>query len=104
MANNDVELWLSFDDELMHTLSIPVDDCKRFAQHPLKWLRFLGYCIYGTEGNISMSDKGPVVASYETDVQSSCCYFIPDGEYCYALDFTLQDLLPTLFCQGTPLY
>jgi hypothetical protein len=34
-------------------LSIPVVDCNRFALKPLKWLRFLGYAIYGREGRIS---------------------------------------------------
>jgi hypothetical protein len=33
----------------LSVLRIPVDDCNRFAVRPLKWLRYLGYTIYGRE-------------------------------------------------------
>ncbi len=43
-------------------LSIPIGDCNRFALAPLRWLRFLGYCIYGSSGHISETAGGPPVA------------------------------------------
>jgi len=50
MAAN-VDLWIEFDGSYHSTLSIPVPDCQRFSIHPLRWLRYLGFTIYGTEGH-----------------------------------------------------
>jgi hypothetical protein len=54
-----VELWLSPDGTAELALSIPLAKCQALAVNPLKWLRFLGYAIYGQEGHLSTSDAGP---------------------------------------------
>jgi len=55
-------------------LSIPIGDCHRFALTPLRWLRFLGYCIYGSPGNISATAGGPPVA-YQSAIQGGEDYY-----------------------------
>ncbi|KAI9568219.1 hypothetical protein HD554DRAFT_2314329 [Boletus coccyginus] len=54
-----VELWMYLDGSSKLALSIPLDECRTFALTPLKWLRFLGFVIYGRQGYISMSTNGP---------------------------------------------
>ncbi len=63
----NVQLWIRFGDEHQHVLSIPVHECQRFSFHPLTWLRFLGYAIYGKEGYISRERDGEQVADYRPD-------------------------------------
>ena len=51
----NVRLRLSFRGVAKLALSIPHDKCVTFAVNPLKWLRYLGYTIYGRElAQISM--------------------------------------------------
>lgn len=54
-----VELWLSFDNVTKLALSIPLAKCGSFSVNPLKWLRFLGFAIYGQEGYLFTSKGGP---------------------------------------------
>ncbi|KAF8588445.1 hypothetical protein K439DRAFT_1658456 [Ramaria rubella] len=50
----EVELWLYFPEQAsyFHVLSIPLEECFRFSLKPLKWLRYLGYAIYGGAGRL----------------------------------------------------
>ena len=48
-----VELRMPIDGTYQPVLSIPVGMCQLFSLHPLTWLRYLGFTIYGTEGHIS---------------------------------------------------
>lgn len=85
----NVELWIRFGDEYQHALSIPVHECQRFSLHPLTWLRFLGYTIYGKEGYISLERDGEQVADYRPDGVA-----ISGGNYYYISqdsDFRLLD-------------
>ncbi|KAF8323572.1 hypothetical protein F5887DRAFT_1290598 [Amanita rubescens] len=63
----NVQLWIRFGDEYQHALSIPVHVCQQFSLHPLTWIRFLGYAIYGKEGYISRERDGEQVADYRPD-------------------------------------
>ncbi|KAF8345752.1 hypothetical protein F5887DRAFT_1061647 [Amanita rubescens] len=84
-----MELWIRFSDEYQHALSIPVHECQRFSLHPLTWLRFLGYAIYGKEGYISRERDGEQVADYRPDYVA-----ISAGNYYYISqdnDFRLVD-------------
>jgi hypothetical protein len=76
----DVELWMSFDDIYRLALSIPVDTCKRFSVHPLAWLRYLGFTIYGNEGHISTLPGGPEVKYYQPDILPGTYYYVSQGE------------------------
>lgn len=91
-----VDLQMPIDDgyhSYQAALSIPVKACQRFSVHPLSWLRFLGYTIYGTEGYISRSPTGRVVRYSElnTDLQAGIYYYRPDEPEPLLLDPDLMD-------------
>ncbi|KAF8340795.1 hypothetical protein F5887DRAFT_888503 [Amanita rubescens] len=75
-----VELQMPIDDEYQHALFIPVETCQRFSVHPLSWLRYVGFTIYGTEGHIFRSATGPVVRYSEVDIKAGVYYYIPDSQ------------------------
>ena len=76
-----VELRMPIDGEYQPALSIPVETCQRFSVYPLKWLRYVGFTIYGTEGHISRSTAAvPVVQYSEVDIQAGVYYYIPDSQ------------------------
>jgi hypothetical protein len=76
-----VELWLSFNGTAELALSIPLAKCRDLAVNPLKWLRFLGYAIYGQEGYLSVSDAGPPIEDYAADIAAhGSYYFISEGK------------------------
>jgi hypothetical protein len=80
MTATEVDLWISLDDVHTRALSIPIEKCREFSLNPLKWLRFLGYAIYGREGYISTSEDGSEVGNYESDVEARSYYFVSGGE------------------------
>jgi len=92
MAAN-VELWIRFDDTYQPALSIPVDACQRFSVHPLTWLRYVGFTIYGSEGYISVPG-GPEVDYYQAAIQPGICHYVSQGKSY----FGVQGLLVHLQC------
>jgi hypothetical protein len=54
----EVKLWLCLPDDTRLALSIPLPECRKYAHYLLKWLRYLGYAIYGAEGYLSTSNSG----------------------------------------------
>ena len=79
----NILLWIRLGDAYRHALSIPVHECQRFSLHPLTWLRFLGYAIYGKEGYISRERDGEEVADYRPDgvaISAGNYYYISQGE------------------------
>jgi hypothetical protein len=76
----EVKLWLSFGDITKLALSIPLDKCGTFALHPLKWLRFLGFAIYGYEGHLSTSEAGQPINDYTADIEPRSYYFVSEGK------------------------
>jgi hypothetical protein len=50
--SQNVRLYVSLNGSSIRALSIPVVKCTTFSTRPLKWLRFLGYAIYGAQGRI----------------------------------------------------
>lgn len=84
-----IELWLSFNGTAELVLSIPLAKCRDLAVSPLKWLRFLGYAIYGREGYLSVSDAGPPIDDYSADIAAhGSYYFISEGKLaCHAMIF-----------------
>ena len=75
-----VKLWLSFDNVTKLSLSIPLAECGTFAVNPLKWLRFLGFAIYGREGYLSTSKAGPEIDDYTADIEARSYYFLSEGK------------------------
>lgn len=79
----NVQLWIRFGDEYHLALSIPLHVCQQFSLHPLTWLRFLGYAIYGIIGYISPERDGEEVADYRPDgaaISPGNYYYISQGE------------------------
>lgn len=79
-----VILHVSIGGVYVPLLSIPLGDCHRFALAPLRWLRFLGYCIYGSPGSISATAGGPPVA-YLSAIQGGDYYFTSPGIQIHSL-------------------
>ncbi|KAF8341039.1 hypothetical protein F5887DRAFT_1076780 [Amanita rubescens] len=75
-----VKLRLSFGNVTRLVLSIPLDKCDTFAINPLKWLRFLGFAIYGRQGYLSTSEAGAEIDDYTADIKARVYYFISNGE------------------------
>ena len=73
-----VKLWFSLNDESVLALSIPLDRFGVHAVTPLKWLRFLGYSIYGREGYLSESMDGQEILDYTANVQARSYYFVSE--------------------------
>ena len=63
-----VKLYFRVNGTWIPILSIPPDDFDQFTTQPLKWLRFLGYAIYGREGTLKTSPNGLELDDYTTDV------------------------------------
>jgi hypothetical protein len=57
----DVELYLLLAEQWQPTLRIPSSEFSQYTIKPLKWLRFLGYAIYGQEGHLSLTPDGDSV-------------------------------------------
>lgn len=76
-----VRLWLSFPDvtQTKLALSIPLHTCNTFAVNPLKWLRFLGFAIYGREGHLSLSKDGPDLGDYAAPIEACSYFFVSEG-------------------------
>ena len=62
--------------------------------HPLTWLHYLGYTIYGNEGHISTLLDGPEVEYYQADT--------PPGIYYYYVSQGELALWGPLLCTACP--
>jgi len=71
------ELWIQTNGTWIPILSIPTDQFDRFTLRPLKWLRFLGFIIYGRDGMLRTHCDGPEVDNYDigTSQLRECYYF-----------------------------
>ena len=78
----NVQLWLYSNqiDIDIPALSIPLTECGRYAIKPLKWLRYIGYSIYGAKGYLSTSKGGEDIGDYEADVEPRAYYFTSESK------------------------
>ncbi|PVF91666.1 hypothetical protein CPB86DRAFT_878391 [Serendipita vermifera] len=78
-----IRLWLHLADEWIPTLSIPRYHFALHTTQPLKWLRYLGFVIYGREGILRTTRDGPEISDYMTtdvdELLSDYFYYSPDG-------------------------
>ena len=74
----NVKLRMSIENVSMLALSIPLDKCVTFAVNPLKWLRFLGFAIYGQKGYLSLSNGGPDLGDYTAAIEVRSYYFVSE--------------------------
>ncbi|KAJ7710961.1 hypothetical protein B0H17DRAFT_1027931 [Mycena rosella] len=70
---NTIRLHLQIEGHWRPFLEIPGPELARFSLRPIKWLRYLGWCIYGQPGWLSTTPGGLEVAG---DAQ-------PDVDYYY---------------------
>jgi hypothetical protein len=77
-----IRLRLSFPNvnQAKLALSIPLDKCDTFAVNPPKWLRFLGFAIYGREGHLSLSKDGPDLRDYTAAIEAHSYFFVSQGK------------------------
>lgn len=59
---NAIRLHLQIEGHWRPFLEIPGLELARFSLRPIKWLRYLGWCIYGQSGWLSTTPGGPEVA------------------------------------------
>lgn len=69
----DANIWLI-------ALTIPVEDIKRLALRPLKWIRFVAFAIVGARGHLHTSPERELV-DYETgfDLLADDYYYVARG-------------------------
>jgi hypothetical protein len=91
LSDMATELWIQNNGIWIPTLSIPTDQFDRFTLRPLKWLRFLGFIIYGRDGVLRTHSDGPEVDNYDigTSQLRECYYFFSAGK--------LSSFRPSLF-------
>lgn len=77
-----VKLYFRVNRIWIPILSIPSDDFGQFTTRPLKWLRYLGYAIYGREGILKISPNGLELDDYTTDVANleDRYYYVSPGK------------------------
>ncbi len=83
-----VRLFFTLENVAMPVLAIPKDDFKRYSFYPLKWLRFLGYAIYGFEGDLSETEEGDTVDYSSADLKDS--YYFVSNCTCSVFLFKFQ--------------
>ncbi|PVF93481.1 hypothetical protein CPB86DRAFT_829276 [Serendipita vermifera] len=88
-----IQLWLHITDEWYPMLSIPRYHFDLHTTRPLKWLRYLGFVIYGREGTLRETRDGPEIGTYMTmnvdELLSDYFYYSPDGHR--AVDIHMLD-------------
>ncbi|KAJ7623540.1 hypothetical protein FB45DRAFT_1089106 [Roridomyces roridus] len=73
------------------TLELTTEELQSMATKPLKWLRYIGWCIYGASGSLSTEPGGPPIdstAEESTNDFAAEYYYIVEGPPCY-LDIAL---------------
>jgi hypothetical protein len=84
-----IQLLIQIDNTWMPALSISVAECNHFSLRLLKWLRFLGYAIYGRIGDIYTHLGGRPV-NYQLAVNAGARYFfISEGKIHVSVRFLL---------------
>ena len=53
-----VEIYLNVHEDQTLLLSIPLRDIQRLSIRPLKWLRFVMFCVCGAKGQLSATPDG----------------------------------------------
>ncbi|PVF91710.1 hypothetical protein CPB86DRAFT_820267 [Serendipita vermifera] len=88
-----IRLWLHIADEWHPVLSIPRYHFDLHTTRPLKWLRYLGFAIYGREGILRETRDGLEIGNYMTRnvdaLLSDYFYYSPGGHR--AVDIHMLD-------------
>ncbi|KAJ7207063.1 hypothetical protein GGX14DRAFT_456059 [Mycena pura] len=58
MANPSIALHMQMSESWQRVLVMPLDEMKKLSTRPLRWLRYMGYCIYGAEGHLQATILG----------------------------------------------
>lgn len=74
--SRSVKLLIRINNQWIPVLTIPNDEISQYTLRPLKWLRYLGFVIYGQEG-VLCTPEDVEVTDYSCDanhLQSSYRY------------------------------
>ncbi|KAG9310493.1 hypothetical protein JVU11DRAFT_9638 [Chiua virens] len=75
-----VKLLLAIGNHSEVALSIPLAECTTFSNSPLKWLRFLGFTIYGQQGYLSETEGGADLNNYTAQIEPRPYYFVSKSD------------------------
>ncbi|KAJ7054078.1 hypothetical protein C8F01DRAFT_1259831 [Mycena amicta] len=91
MDNPYIRLHLKVNGEWRPFLRIPRTEFPRLTTRPLKWLRFLGWCIYGQTGELRTVVNGNQVQDdHTTGFLSDYYYVSPSMRYLFFLKIVLE--------------
>ena len=82
--SNNVSVHIKIDNKLIPVLSIPKSDIPFYTLKPYKWLKFLGFIIFGSSepGYITISQDGVELPDEQIDsgeLMHDNIYYIPSG-------------------------
>ena len=75
-----VEVYLQVDGTKHPFLSIPNCDVQRLAIRPLKWLRFVMFCICGARGQLHALSDDSAVDYNSTTLSNDIYWYKPQGK------------------------
>ncbi|KAK0457770.1 uncharacterized protein EV420DRAFT_1687541 [Desarmillaria tabescens] len=77
-----INLHLSTDGAPVQALAVPAEDMRRLLYHPLKWLRYVSFAIFGAAGQLSLMANGPVIDNENTPLEKLVTdyYYVPNCE------------------------
>lgn len=81
MSGNPIQghvrlILLSRNNSTFH-LQIPIDVIDTLCLRPRKYLIFLGWCILGVEGHLSLEDHGDAIAT-DGPLENQIYYYVAD--------------------------
>ncbi|KLO09939.1 hypothetical protein SCHPADRAFT_999898 [Schizopora paradoxa] len=95
-----IKLHITIDGDTCPVFEIPRVDFKNFTTFPLKWLRFLGFTIYGAEGHISLAVDGESendsVGVDVVHLLSNTYYYVSQGA-----PPKLFDVIDAMYCHSS---
>jgi hypothetical protein len=62
--STQIRLWLRLTDDWVPIIRVPKAEFALYTTRPLKWLRYLGFVIYGREGLLKSTRDGQEIDDY----------------------------------------
>lgn len=90
-----VEIYLNVHEDQTLLLSIPLRDIQRLSIRPLKWLRFVMFCVCGAKGQLSATPDGLPVDD-NTGITSltddDIYYYMTGGKFFFCIQDEIEAL------------
>lgn len=71
----NVQLWLHLREAWLSVLTIPINELSHFSIRPLKWLRYVGFTIYGREGVLLFTTEEGDEVDYDLTTDFKAHYY-----------------------------